>query len=154
MYKCNILSVNMRRMNAAMHALLSTNEEDDLLCVQEPWFNKIGVRRDDKEQKGMDVSGGAAHPDFTLVYPYYTNNRIMNVTIRARTSRAAYSPVMTTVLRNCHLVLVMDSRLSQRSSITCYDLGSDFSARLLTGYDYGTPKASSRISHGQSYQSA
>ena len=36
----------------------------------------------------------------------------------------------------------------------CYDLGSDFSARLLTGYDYGTPKASSRISHGQSYQSA
>ena len=26
-------------------------------------------------------------------------------------------------------------------------------ARLLTGYDYGTPKASSYISHGQSSQS-
>ena len=36
----------------------------------------------------------------------------------------------------------------------CYDPGSDFSARLLTGYDYGTPKVSSHISHGQSYQSA
>ena len=42
-----------------------------------------------------------------------------NVTIRARTSRAAYSPVMTTVLRRRHLILVMDSRLSQQSSITC-----------------------------------
>ena len=36
----------------------------------------------------------------------------------------------------------------------CYDPGSDFSARLLTGYDYGTPQVSSRISHGQSPQSA
>ena len=36
----------------------------------------------------------------------------------------------------------------------CYDPGSDFSARLLTGYDYGTPKVSSHISHGQLSQSA
>ena len=36
----------------------------------------------------------------------------------------------------------------------CYDPGSDFSGRLFTGYDYGTPKVSSHISHGQSYQSA
>ena len=34
-------------------------------------------------------------------------------------SRPAYSPVMTTVLRRHHSVLVMDSSLSQRSSITC-----------------------------------
>ena len=84
MYRCNILSVNMRRMNAAMHALLSTNEDNDLLCVQEPWFNRIGVRRNDKEKSGMDVSGGAAHPDFTLIYPYYTNNRIAKVMTYAR----------------------------------------------------------------------
>lgn len=84
MYKCNILSVNMRRMNAAMHALLSTNEDNDLLCVQEPWFNRIGVRRNDKERQGMDVSGGAAHPDFTLVYPYYTNNHVAKVMTYAR----------------------------------------------------------------------
>ena len=36
----------------------------------------------------------------------------------------------------------------------CYDPSSDFSARLLTGYDYGTPQVSSHISHGQSSQSA
>ena len=41
------------------------------------------------------------------------------VTIGAQTSQPAYSPVMTTVLRRCHYILVMDSRLSQRSSITC-----------------------------------
>ena len=38
--------------------------------------------------------------------------------------------------------------------VGCYDLGSDFSARLLTGYDYGTPQVSFHISHGQSSQSA
>ena len=48
-----------------------------------------------------------------------SESNIPSVTIRARTSRPAYSPVMTTVLRRCHLILVMDSRLSQRSSITC-----------------------------------
>ena len=40
------------------------------------------------------------------------------------------------------------------SGSKCYDPGSDFSARLLTGYDYGTPQVSSHISHGQSSQSA
>ena len=63
-----------------------------------------------------------------------------------------------------HFILTVTSHCShfkhlavQRSRIwltSCYDPGSDFSARLLTGYDYGTPKASSYISHGQSYQSA
>ena len=42
-----------------------------------------------------------------------------SVMIRARTSRAAYSLVMTTVLRRRHLILVMDSRISQQGSITC-----------------------------------
>ena len=79
MYRCNILSVNMRRMNVAMHALLSTNEEDDILCIQEPWFNRISVRRNDKEKSGTDVSGGAAHPDFTLIYPYYMSDQIAKV---------------------------------------------------------------------------
>ena len=74
----------MRQMNAAMHALLSTNEEDDLLCVQEPWFNRIGVQRSDKSKHGKDVSGGAAHPDFTLIYPYYTDNCIAKVMTYAR----------------------------------------------------------------------
>ena len=33
MDKVAILSVNMRRRNAAMHALLETNNTDDVLCT-------------------------------------------------------------------------------------------------------------------------
>ena len=40
--------------------------------------------------------------------------RTVVVTIGARTSWPAYSPVMTTVLRRCHLILVMDSVISQQ----------------------------------------
>ena len=28
-----------------MHALLNTNRDDDVLLVQEPWFNPIGTAR-------------------------------------------------------------------------------------------------------------
>ena len=40
-----ILVVNMRCRNFAMHALLASNMDDDLLCVTEPWFACIGVAR-------------------------------------------------------------------------------------------------------------
>jgi hypothetical protein len=43
MCKFSFTSVNMRRHNAAMHALLNHNGEEDLLCVQEPWFNPVGT---------------------------------------------------------------------------------------------------------------
>ena len=93
----------MRRMNVAMHALLSTNEEDDILCVQEPWFNRIGVWRNDKEKSGTDVSGSAAHPDFTLIYPYYTNDRIAKVMTYtrkyARTTKGKHTTPIRTIPR-------------------------------------------------------
>ena len=56
----------------------------------------------------------------------------------------------------CSLATQAESKLSTllKYNPPCYDRGSDFSARLLTGYDYGTPQVSSRISHGQSSQSA
>ena len=50
---------------------------------------------------------------FATIIDDYTRVAVV-VTIRVRTSRPAYSPVMTTVFRRCHLILVMDSRLSQR----------------------------------------
>ena len=49
---------------------------------------------------------------------------------------------------------ILDVYDDTASGQACYDPGSDFSARLLTGYDYGTPQVSSHISHGQSPQSA
>lgn len=68
-----ILSVNMRRRNAAMHALLETNTTDDVLCSQEPWFSRIGITRADDAREGRDVLGGAAHPNWSIHYPYFTD---------------------------------------------------------------------------------
>jgi hypothetical protein len=58
-----------------MHALLNDNEEDDLLCVQEPWFNPVGTARCDNMIQGKDVLGGAAHPKWRLAYPSFTNGQ-------------------------------------------------------------------------------
>jgi hypothetical protein len=75
MRKFSFASVNMRRRNAAMHALLNDNGEDDLLCVQEPWFNPVGTARCDDMIQGKDVLGGAANPKWRLAYPSLTNGQ-------------------------------------------------------------------------------
>ena len=58
-----------------MHVLLNTNVEDDVLCVQEPWFGEIGTRRDDRERTGKSILGGAANAQWMLHYPSFTNKR-------------------------------------------------------------------------------
>ena len=70
-----LLSVNMQRHNAAMHSLLETNKSDNILFVQEPWFDQVGVQRVDNARTGVDVLGGVAHPDWDLFYPFFTNNK-------------------------------------------------------------------------------
>jgi hypothetical protein len=44
-----------------MHALLNLNKSDDILFIQEPWFNRIRVARSDDQREGCDVLGGAAN---------------------------------------------------------------------------------------------
>jgi hypothetical protein len=75
MHKFSFASVNMRRRNAAMHALLNDNEEEDVLFVQEPWFNPVGTAHCDMMYQGKDVLGGAAHPKWRLAYPSFTNGQ-------------------------------------------------------------------------------
>jgi hypothetical protein len=75
MRKFSFASVNMRRRNAAMHALLNDNGEDDLLCVQEPWFNPVGTARCDDKINGKDILGGAANPRWRLAYPSLANGQ-------------------------------------------------------------------------------
>ena len=99
MIKYNILSANMRRMNAAMHALLHTNTNDNILAVQESWFGRVGVARDDRSREGKDSFGGAAHPEWTIHYPYYTNAKRTKVTTYtrkfSRTHNNSLSPIRT-----------------------------------------------------------
>jgi hypothetical protein len=75
MHSFNFASVNMRRRNAAMHALLNSNKTDDILFIQEPWFNRVGIARSDAHREGVDVLGGAANPSWNLSYPYFTSDQ-------------------------------------------------------------------------------
>jgi hypothetical protein len=65
----HIASVNMRKRNAVTHALLNSNENAQLLLIQEPWFDKIGTARKDNARQGVDVLGGVASPAWELLYP-------------------------------------------------------------------------------------
>ena len=76
-----ILAVNMWRRNFAMHALLATNNDDDLLCVTKPWFSCIGVVRDDTLHNGLDVLGGAVHPNWIIHYPYFSDGQRVKVMV-------------------------------------------------------------------------
>jgi hypothetical protein len=75
MHKFSFASVNMRRRNAAMHVLLNDNGEDNILFVQEPWFNPVGTVHCDMMIQGKDVLGGAANPKWLLAYPSFTNGQ-------------------------------------------------------------------------------
>lgn len=67
-----------------MHALLENNKEDDVLFVQEPWFNRVGINRSDAEWEGRDVLGGVANSKWDLAYPYFTENQRAKVTTYMR----------------------------------------------------------------------
>jgi hypothetical protein len=67
-----------------MHMLLNDNNEDDLLCVQEPWFNPVGTARCDNMIQGKDVLGGAANPKWRLTYPSFTNGQRAKVMMYIR----------------------------------------------------------------------
>jgi hypothetical protein len=84
MRKFSIGSVNMQRRNAVMHVLLATNEDDDILLVQEPWFNPVGTARCDSMIDGKDILGGATNPQWDIHYPYFNFDQRTKVMTYAR----------------------------------------------------------------------
>ncbi len=70
----SLASVNMRCRNAAMHTLLETNDIDDIIFIQEPWFRLVSVARSDTHLNGEDVLGGVAHPAWLSLHPHYSTN--------------------------------------------------------------------------------
>jgi hypothetical protein len=118
MRKFSFASVNMRRRNAAMHALLNDNGEDDLLCVQEPWFNPVGTARCDDMIQGKDVLGGAANPRWRLAYPSLTNGQRAKVMtyIRLHDRHSKFKPnhcqmIVRNDLASHPCLLISDIRL-------------------------------------------
>ncbi len=74
----------MHHRNTAMHSLLETNKDDDILCIQELWFKKIGTARKDLAREGVDILGGASHCNWTIIYPYNTATKHAKVMIYVR----------------------------------------------------------------------
>src|ERR1700761_2196270 len=109
-----LLAVNMRRRNFAMHALLDANNTDDLLCVTKPWFDHIGTSRADSHHYGLDVLGGAAHPNWNIHYPYFTTDARAKVMLysckHSRTRRRQLLPwhvvVRHDIVRHPSLLIV------------------------------------------------
>jgi hypothetical protein len=79
MHNFNFASINMRQHNAPMHTLLNSNKTDDIIFIQEPWFNHISVARSNDHREGRDILGGAANPSWLLAYPYFTLDQCAKV---------------------------------------------------------------------------
>jgi hypothetical protein len=96
-----IASANMRKRNAATHALLNSNDTAQLLLIQEPWFGRIGTAREDNARQGTDVLGGVAAQSWELVYPGYTEGQRPKVMAYARkpSQRATNVPRFSVVPR-------------------------------------------------------
>jgi hypothetical protein len=115
MSKHSFLSVNMRCRNVAMHSLLETNTLDDVLFVQELWFDRIRVERSDREREGVDVLGGAKHPDWDLFYPHFNTNKQAKVmTYRRKQVNNRLNPIQIIPrldLAKHHTILITDIRV-------------------------------------------
>ena len=71
----NIASVNMRRCNAITHALLNNSPVDQVILIQEPWYDRIGTTRNDAERDGAAVREGVSSPGWEIHYPATDNNK-------------------------------------------------------------------------------
>src|SRR6266404_1399906 len=92
-----LASINMRRRNAALHTLLETNQSDNILFIQEPWFCCVSIARSDAHLHGVDVLGSVAHPAWLLLYPHYTDASRAKVVTYVRKFQRAHPTRPTTL---------------------------------------------------------
>jgi hypothetical protein len=115
MHKFSFASVNMRRHNAAMHVLLNDNGEEDVLFMQEPWFNPVGTVCCDMMYQGKDVLGGVAHPKWRLAYPSFTNSQ------RAKVMTYVRIHDRTLIFRKNHCQMIVRNDLASHPCILISD---------------------------------
>ena len=70
MHNFTITSANMGCQNHVLHLLLEMNTQDDIICIQEPWWGHIGTKHANDELWGVDVQGSAAHPKWRGECPF------------------------------------------------------------------------------------
>jgi hypothetical protein len=116
MHKFSFALVNMRRHNAAMHALLNDNMEEDLLFVQELWFNPVGTARCDTMIQGKNVMGGVVNPKWRLAYPSFTNGQ------RAKVMTYAHLHDRTHIFRKNHCQMIVHNDLASHPCLLITDI--------------------------------
>jgi hypothetical protein len=98
-----IASVNMRKRNAVVHALLNSADDIHLLLIREPWFDTIGTARKDTERQGIDVLGGAVSPGWEILYPGFREGQRPKVMAYAKKQSLddhQHTPFFTVVPRS------------------------------------------------------
>ena len=63
-----IASVNLWRRSKLLHGLLH-DSSFDIILVQEPWFGRINVARNDKDPDGVNVLGATANNMWDCLLP-------------------------------------------------------------------------------------
>jgi hypothetical protein len=124
-----------------MHALLNDNQGEDVLFVQEPWFNPVGTARCDTMYQGKDVLGGAAHPKWRLAYPSFTNGQRAKVMTYVRTHDRSL------IFRKNHCQMIVRNDLAAHPCILISDFRvGTYYWRVLNFYnDVADPSALSSL---------
>src|SRR5712671_1898760 len=111
----NIASVNMHRRNAVTHALLHFSPVDQVILIQEPWYDRIGTTRNDTTRDGAAVLGGVNSPGWEIHYPATTENKKAKVMAytRKRSWEEANTPALFTATSRLDLcahpcVMILD----------------------------------------------
>ena len=64
-----VVQLNVARSNTRMHALLNSFTDIDIVMLQEPWFDRIGVERSSDNPNGTTVRGTVANPAWDCFLP-------------------------------------------------------------------------------------
>jgi hypothetical protein len=107
----NILFVNMCHHNAASHSLLNTNTTADVIMVQEPWYNRIGMTHSDSDPEGVDILGGVSNPKWDCIYPKTNCGERCKVMAYHRISSTHFNVTNHLDLASCHHILTLDIHL-------------------------------------------
>jgi len=62
------MSINMWWSNVLTHALLASEPSADIILIQEPWYDQIGVRRSDSDPAGTNMLEGVSSPLWNFIY--------------------------------------------------------------------------------------
>jgi Endonuclease-reverse transcriptase len=115
MAEVHLLFVNMRRHNAPTHTLLNMNSDADVILVQEPWFDRIGMARSDVNPDRVDVLGGVANPKWDCIYPKTASGERCKVMAYWHISSSFFNVTNRLDLASNHHFLTLDVHLGSSS---------------------------------------